>query len=60
MKVVLNVEPMAWAANNNGPWPEDDLRSLNTVVRRDVLETVRQAVSAIAIFEELEIEVEVK
>lgn len=60
MKVTLDVDSETWAANANGPWPEDDKRSLNTAVRNDIVDTIRHHVTQIAQFEELGITVEVK
>jgi len=59
MRVVLSVDAEKWAENNNGTWPQDDKRSLATAVRVDIKDTVRHAVSQIAKFEELDVEVEV-
>lgn len=60
LRVALNVDSEKWAENNNGPWPEDDKRSLNTAVRHDLLEEIRFRLQNIEIFEELGVEVEVK
>lgn len=60
IKVVMDVDAERWAANTNGPWPEDDKRSLNTAVRLDIREQVMHTLSSVTLFEELGIEVEVK
>lgn len=60
LRVALNVDSEKWAENNNGPWPEDDKRSLNTAVRHDLLQEIRFRLQNIEIFEELGVEVEVK
>lgn len=57
---VRNVDSEKWAKNNNGVWPTDDQRSLNTAVRQDVREEIAYRLQNIAKFEELDIEVEVK
>lgn len=57
---VVNVESQRYAANTNGPWPEDDLRALNTAVRQDIKGTVQHVLDNIPLFEELGIKVEVQ
>lgn len=59
-KIIMDIEPERWAATNNGPWPEEDKRALNTAVRHDIKDTVRHLLRNAAAFEELGIKVEVK
>lgn len=61
VKVCLKgVDPVNWAHNNNGPWPEHNLTALQVAVRHDLKSTVRHALSSMGIFSDLEIEVEVQ
>lgn len=57
--VVKEVDPLKWAANNNGPWPENNLTALMVAVRHDIKSTLQHHLSDISIFDELDIKVEV-
>lgn len=62
VKVCLKgVDPVNWAHNNNGPWPEDNLTALQVAVRQDLKSYVRTLLQDGApMFQDLEIEVEVQ
>ncbi len=64
MKVVValqfEVDPEKWAENNNGLWPEDDKRALNTAVRQDIKKHIKWVLGQQAIFEDCGVGVEVR
>ena len=58
LKVVMpEVCPLKWAADSNGPWPEEDKRALNTAVRQDIRDHVQYLLNGSAKFEDLGIKV---
>lgn len=60
IQVVLDVDAEKWAENNNGPWPEDDKRSLNTAVRQDIKSEVTHLIDSIDVFDRCGVKVDVR